>query len=56
MNGKLISFCGIVTALAGAVIGLAAAEVSQHDYESSLYENFHIKLALVGAGSRAISF
>jgi Holliday junction resolvasome RuvABC endonuclease subunit len=50
MKGKLIVFCSIVSALMGAVIGLAVAEVSPQDYESSLYANLHVKLALLGAG------
>ena len=55
MKGKLIVFCSLVTALAGAIIGLAVAEVSQNNYESSLYANLHIKLALVGAGVGALA-
>lgn len=55
MKGKMIGFCSVMTALAGAVIGLAVAEASQNDFESSIYSNLHLKLALVGAGLGAVA-
>jgi uncharacterized membrane protein len=55
MKGKVIGFCSIITALAGAVIGLGVAEASQNDFESSIYSNLHVKLALVGASLGAIA-
>lgn len=55
MKGKLIGFCSIITALVGAMIGLAIAEISPNDFESSLYRNLHIKLTLVGAGLGAVA-
>ncbi len=55
MRGKVIGFCSLMTALAGAMIGLAVAEISQNDFESSIYSNLHIKLALVGAGIGAVA-
>lgn len=54
MKRKVIGFCGLMTALAGAVIGLAVAEISQNEFESSIYNNLHGKLALVGAGIGAL--
>lgn len=55
MKGRVIGFCGILTAIAGAVIGLAIAEISQNDFESSIYQNLHLKLALVGTGLGALT-
>jgi uncharacterized membrane protein len=55
MNGKVISFCSIMTAIAGAVIGLAIAEANQDNFESSIYSHLHFKLALVGATLGAVS-
>jgi Holliday junction resolvasome RuvABC endonuclease subunit len=55
MKRKVIGFCGIMTALAGAMIGLAVAEVSQNDFQSSIYNHLHVKLALVGAGLGAVA-
>lgn len=56
MNIKLIIFSGIMTALIGAVIGLAAAKIGSRDfnqlkYESQFYQDLHEKYyALIGAG------
>lgn len=51
MNHKLIVFCSIITALIGAMIGVGAAEISQNDFESDIYQNLHTKFALVGAAA-----
>jgi hypothetical protein len=55
MNFKLIVFSGIVTALIGSVVGLAATKLGQDDfhnlkYESPFYQNLQDKYVLVGAG------
>lgn len=50
MNGKLIFFCSLVTAILGGMIGFGAAEISQNQYQSSLYQNLPLKFAMVGAG------
>ncbi len=54
MNRKLILFSGIVTALAGAAIGLAAAEMGKGDlrqlrYESQVYADVQKYYIIVGA-------
>jgi len=55
MRGKVIGFCSIMTAMAGAVIGLAVAEAVPNRFESSIYDQLHIKLALAGAGLGAVA-
>ena len=55
MQRKAIGFCSVMTALAGAVIGLAIAEISPNEFESSIYSHLHVKLALVGVGLGAVS-
>jgi hypothetical protein len=56
MNIKLIIFCGLVTSVLGAVMGLAVGEISRGDlrqirYESQFYHNLHNKYPLIiGAG------
>jgi hypothetical protein len=55
MNIKLILCSGVVTALAGSVIGLAGAEIGQRDFnqlqfESEFYSNLHSQYAWIGAG------
>lgn len=55
MNIRLIIFSGIITALIGAVIGLAATKIGQDDfnklqYESPYYQNLQSKYVLVGSG------
>lgn len=49
MKGKLIVFCSVITATLGAVVGYGLAEMSQNQYESSLYRHMHLKLAIAGA-------
>lgn len=49
MNRRLIGFAGVITAMVGAVIGVAVAEMAQPDYQSQLYQNMHRKYAVVGA-------
>lgn len=55
MNIKLVIFSGVITALIGAVIGLAAAKIGSRDfnqlrYESQFYQNLNERYyALVGA-------
>ncbi|WP_414582581.1 hypothetical protein [Scytonema sp. PCC 10023] len=54
MNIRLIIFSGIMTALIGAVIGLAATKMGQRnfnqlEYEGQYYQNLHKKYALIGA-------
>ncbi len=55
MNLRMILFSGVVTALIGSMIGLAAARIGQRDFnqlrfESKAYQDLHKKYALVGAG------
>ncbi len=55
MNLKMIMFSGVLTALAGSVIGLAGAQIGQNDFnqlrfESEYYQNLHSRYALIGAG------
>jgi len=49
MKGRLIVFCSVVTAMIGAGLGYGLAEISQNQYESSLYRHMHLKLAVAGA-------
>ena len=54
MNRKLILFSGIVTAMAGAIIGLGVAEMGRGDvrqlrYESRVYEDVQKYYIIVGA-------
>ena len=54
MNIKLIIFSGVMTALVGAVIGLAAAQIGQRNfnqlkYETQYYKDLHNRYALIGA-------
>ena len=54
MNIKLITFSGVMTAIIGAVIGLAAAKIGQRDfnqlkYEGQYYQDLHKKYTLIGA-------
>lgn len=48
MNNKLIFLSAIITAVAGSIIGVAAAEMSDNKYQSELYRDIHAKFALVG--------
>lgn len=48
MNYRLVGFSGLVIAAAGMAIGLAAAEMSRHDFESQFYQNLPTKLAIAG--------
>ena len=55
MNLRMIVFSGVVTALIGSMIGLAAARIGQRDFnqlrfESKAYRDLHGKYALIGAG------
>ncbi|AFY78860.1 hypothetical protein NIES593_16475 [Hydrococcus rivularis NIES-593] len=56
MNIKLVIFSGIITALLGSVLGLAAAHIGQKDfnqprYESQFYSDLHYKYyGIIGAG------
>ena len=55
MNIRLIIFSGIMTALVGAVIGLAATKISQRNfdqliYSGEYYQGLQEKYALIGAG------
>jgi hypothetical protein len=54
MNHKVIGFCSLVSGLLGIVIGLSVAEMSRNEFESSLYRNLHLKLAVVGACAGAL--
>ncbi len=49
MNRKLIGFSGLFTALIGAAVGLAAAELAENQYASPIYQNMHRKYAIGGA-------
>lgn len=55
MNSRLIIFSGIMTALVGAVIGLAATKIgspnfNQLKYEGQYYQDLYKNYALIGAG------
>jgi hypothetical protein len=55
MNIKLIIFSGIMTALIGAVIGLAATKIGQRnfnqlEYSDQYYQDLQNKYVLIGAG------
>ena len=55
MNLRMIVFSGVVTALIGSMIGLAAARIGQRDFnqlrfESKVYQDLQGKYALIGAG------
>ncbi|MGF1567893.1 MAG: hypothetical protein ACFCVD_07455 [Nodosilinea sp.] len=49
MNGKLIGFSGLVTALLGAMLGLGVAEICEYDYQSGFYRNLRAKFVIGGA-------
>jgi len=54
MNIRLIIFSGIMTALVGAVIGLAATKIGQRNfnqlkYEGQYYQDLQKKYVLIGA-------
>ncbi|WP_448574128.1 hypothetical protein [Trichothermofontia sp.] len=49
MNRKLILFSALLTALVGAVIGLATARMHHGRFASSLYQDLGRKYAIVGA-------
>ena len=49
MNTKLIASSGFCAALAGAIIGFAAAEISQNEFESPIYQDLPAKFAIAGA-------
>ena len=50
MKIKLIIFSSCVTAVLGAVLGLATVEIKAPQYESQLYQSIKDKYALIGAG------
>jgi hypothetical protein len=55
VNIRMVLFSGIITALVGSIIGLAAAQMGQRDfnqlrYESTAYRSLHQRYALIGAG------
>ena len=55
MNIRLVLFSGIVTALVGSMLGLAAVQLGQHNFnqarfQSESYKNLYGKYALIGAG------
>ncbi|MBD2773204.1 hypothetical protein ICL16_14285 [Iningainema sp. BLCCT55] len=55
MNIKLIIFSGIMTALVGAMLGLAAAQIGQRGFnqpkfEGQYYQDLHNRYTLIGAG------
>lgn len=54
MNARLIIFSGIMTALVGAVIGLAATKIGQRNfnqltYEGQYYQELQKKYVFIGA-------
>ncbi|KAF3886018.1 MULTISPECIES: hypothetical protein [Nostocales] len=54
MNIKLIIFSGLITAGIGSVIGLAAAQIGQSNFnelkfEGQYYKDLHNRYALIGA-------
>lgn len=55
MNIKMVLFSGIVTALIGSMLGLAAAQMGQRNFnqlkfQSGAYKDLYGKYALIGAG------
>lgn len=55
MNFRLVLFSGIVTALIGAMIGLAATQLGQRNFNqmrfrSEAYKALYGRYALIGAG------
>jgi hypothetical protein len=53
MNIRLIIFSGVMTALVGAVIGLAAAQIGQRGFnqlkfQGQYYQDLHNKYTLIG--------
>ncbi|GAB1540947.1 hypothetical protein NUACC21_36160 [Scytonema sp. NUACC21] len=54
MNIRIIIFSGIITALVGAVIGLAATKIGQRNfnqlqYNGQYYQDLNKKYVLIGA-------
>lgn len=49
MNPKRILFSSLLTALAGAMMGVAIAEICGSPYISRHYQNLHLKFAVVGS-------
>ncbi|GAA6621441.1 hypothetical protein [Scytonema sp. NUACC26] len=54
MNIKLVIFSGVVTACIGSVIGLAAAQIGQRNFnelkfEGQYYQDLHNRYAIIGA-------
>ncbi len=54
MNIRLVVFSGVITAFIGAVIGLAAAQIGQRNFnqlkfEGQYYQDLHNRYALIGA-------
>lgn len=49
MNRKLIGFCSLMTAIVGAILGIAVAELAENQYASPIYQNMHRKYAIGGA-------
>lgn len=49
MNPKRILFSSLLTALAGAIVGVGIAEICGNPYISRHYQNLHLKFALVGS-------
>ncbi|NJL02385.1 MAG: hypothetical protein HC838_15565 [Spirulinaceae cyanobacterium RM2_2_10] len=49
MNRKLIGFCSVMTAVVGAAVGVATAELAANNYASPIYQNMHRKYAIGGA-------
>lgn len=49
MNGRLIVFSAVLTAIVGSVVGVAAAEIAQPKFQSEMYRNLHPKYAVVGS-------
>ncbi len=55
MKARRIIFSGIITALAGAMIGLAATKIGQRNFnqlafDGQYYEELQRKYTLIGAG------
>ena len=49
MNIRLIAASGFFVALVGSVVGFAAAQISQNEFESKIYQNLEAKFAIAGA-------
>ncbi|MGA9382355.1 MAG: hypothetical protein WBV73_26645 [Phormidium sp.] len=48
MNFKLIVFSSVITAIIGATIGFAVAELFQPKFSSQIYQDLHRQYSVIG--------